>query len=422
MSTRRPNNDGGLYYREGRNKPWVGQISMDGGERISKSFKLQRDAKKWLDDMKSQVYRGMDAQMATMTLKRGYERWLWEGEQYHWTPKTYKGYASTYKNHIKPNLDRRLKIIETRPQHIRRIINTVRERGAGSRTLQLVLSNLHAFFEDLKGKGFQKSNPVTMKVNYSSEQAMMPLSDDEIGIFLTHIQNSRLSTLYHVALKTGMRSSELAGLQWRYVDFENQAIYVRWQFARAKKGRKMQKVKTPASRRRITLGPNTIQVLREHQRILAIEKQGADRWEENDLVFPSTVGTSLYPSNVRKNFKQILKKADLPNIRLHDLRHTMASLWLRRGINPKVVQERLGHSTVRITLDLYSHLIPTLQIEAVEEVDDFISTLGSPGILESTEDMDDFISKMGTPSRTEDIDLKEPIAAKLQPNEENRNE
>lgn len=229
-----------------------------------------------------------------------------------------------------------------------------------------------------------------MKVNYRAEQAMMTLDDDEIRVFFTHIQQSRLSALFYIALKTGMRSSELAGLQWRYVDFENQAIYVRWQFARAKKGRKMQKLKTPASRRRITLGSETLRILREHKRRLLIEKQGADRWdEEYDLVFPSTVGTPLYPSNVRKNFKKILEEAGLPQIRFHDLRHTMASLWLRSGVNPKVVQERLGHSTIRVTLDLYSHLIPTLQAEAVENVDKYIST------LEATEDMDDLFPKMG---------------------------
>ncbi len=115
---------------------------------------------------------------------------------------------------------------------------------------------------------------------------------------------------------------------WHDVDFENQAIFVKRQYSAGEEGREMQEVKTKGSRRRISIGPNTCEMLREHRRRLNIEKQGTARWEEHDAVFPSTVGTPLYPSNVRRNFWSVLEEAGLPRIRFHDLRHTTASVWL----------------------------------------------------------------------------------------------
>ena len=103
--------------------------------------------------------------------------------------------------------------------------------------------------------------------------------------------------------------------------------------------------------------------------VQALVCEDSDRWQENDLIFPSTLGTPLDPRNLYRQFKKALQEARLPNIRFHDLRHTAATLMLQQHTHPKVVQERLGHSSIRITLDTYSHVAPGLQEAAAAGFD-----------------------------------------------------
>ena len=129
-------------------------------------------------------------------------------------------------------------------------------------------------------------------------------------------------------------------------------------------------------RRVIVLGQSTIDKLREYKteqqkgQILAGEK-----WQNYDLIFTSPIGTPLDPSNVLKVYKSCLKEAQLPEIRFHDLRHTAATLMLQQGINPKIVQERLGHSDISLTLNTYSHVLPHMQEEAAEKMDELLTLI-----------------------------------------------
>jgi integrase len=124
----------------------------------------------------------------------------------------------------------------------------------------------------------------------------------------------------------------------------------------------------------IVVGSATIEKLHEHYQRQQWERLAAgDRWVENDLIFPTTIGT---PSNWRslvRSFKKLLQTSNLPNIRFHDLRHTAATLMLQQGIHPKVVQERLGHSQISLTLDTYSHVLPNMQEEAAEKIDELLT-------------------------------------------------
>jgi integrase len=109
---------------------------------------------------------------------------------------------------------------------------------------------------------------------------------------------------------------------------------------------------------------------RRHQNFQLVERQVAgNSWKENDMIFPSSTGTPMDPSNLYHNFKKLLLEAGLPDIRFHDLRHTAATLMLQQGTHPKVVQERLGHSDISMTLNTYSHVLPVMQDEAAEKLD-----------------------------------------------------
>ncbi len=134
--------------------------------------------------------------------------------------------------------------------------------------------------------------------------------------------------------------------------------------------------KSEAGRRTIILGEGALQVLRGHIAILQAERQAAgDRWRENDLVFPSKLGSPWHQRNVLKHYKRFLQQAGLPNVHFHDLRHSCATFLLQQGVSPKVVQEILGHADITLTLNTYSHVTTTMQKEAAAKVDELLTSI-----------------------------------------------
>lgn len=147
-------------------------------------------------------------------------------------------------------------------------------------------------------------------------------------------------------------------------------------------GIKLVEPKTKAGRRVVVIGQKAIEKLRRHFQMQQLERQFAGkRWKENDLIFPSTIGTPMEPRNIIRHFKDTLKIALLPEIRFHDLRHTAAILMLQHGVYPKIVQERLGHSTISMTMDTYSHVIPSMQQDIADKLDEILTPV--PVHLES---------------------------------------
>jgi integrase len=169
----------------------------------------------------------------------------------------------------------------------------------------------------------------------------------------------------------GERQGELLGLKWEGVDIAHQKVQVRRSIARVgKDGFKSNEPKTARSRRSIALTTTAIEAMQQHRlRQEAMRQAAGDAWDEQGWVFCNTVGRPLEAGNVlRRSFWPLLKKANLPKIRFHDVRHSAASLLLSMDVHPKIVQEMLGHSTISMTLDTYSHVIPSLQEEAVSRL------------------------------------------------------
>ncbi len=185
--------------------------------------------------------------------------------------------------------------------------------------------------------------------------------------------NDRNYGLYYLAIVTGMRQGELLGLQWKNVDLERGIIKVDQNLKRLPSGKLVfGKPKTKTSIRSITIGDETIEVLREQEKWIEVERNNEkvkDLWKEMDMVFPSTIGTPIDPTNILKKFRQSLKKAGLPRLRFHDLRHTSASMMLNNGVDVLVASRRLGHAKPSITLDVYGHLLPSVQNEVADKMD-----------------------------------------------------
>jgi integrase len=192
-----------------------------------------------------------------------------------------------------------------------------------------------------------------------------PLSADQVQDFLDAAKGDRLYALFVVAIGTGMRLGEIFGLRWQDVDLPGHSITVRNTLIEVSGKLTLAEPKTPKSRRRVDLPGVVVEALVAHRAQSVREGFARVPW-----VFCNSIGGPLrrthFPTN---HFKWLLAKAELPAIRFHDLRHTSATLLLAAGVHPKVVQERLGHSRIGITLDIYSHIVPTMQLEAAGKLD-----------------------------------------------------
>jgi integrase len=189
---------------------------------------------------------------------------------------------------------------------------------------------------------------------------MRPQSPAEARKLLDAAQGDRLEALYVLAATTGMRQGELLALKWQDVDLGNATVSVRRTLTRSGGRYTLGEPKTKKSRRSIRLTPRAANVLEQHlERQLSDIQMLGDNYADQGLVFSTDTGTPFNPSNVRqRSFTPLLRKASIPHIRFHDLRHTCATLLLGKGTHPKLVQELLGHATVAITLDTYSHVMP----------------------------------------------------------------
>ncbi len=183
-------------------------------------------------------------------------------------------------------------------------------------------------------------------------------------------EGDRYLALFHLALTTGMRQAELLGLKWTDLDWNKGTLQIKRQLKRKKGGGfYYPPPKSKAGYRTLVLGQKMLAILKEHQALLQREQQQAKQWHFNDLMFPNTFGNPTQPDKLLKRFKRLCEKANLPLIRFHDLRHTSATLMLNHGVPIIVVSRRLGHAQPSITLDVYGHLLPVMQNEVAELMD-----------------------------------------------------
>ena len=201
---------------------------------------------------------------------------------------------------------------------------------------------------------------------------MMYFTPEEAVIFLDAAKDDKFFPAFLLAIETGMRPEEYLSLKWKDISFEQKALSVRRALVVLKGGGYIfTEPKTKKSRRSIPLTDSAINALKTHRRKQLEERMKLGECYLNlDLVFASEIGTPLLHGNLlRRHFKPIRDNAGLPKIRLYDLRHTMATLLLSSGENPKIVSERLGHASVVLTLDTYSHVLPTMQEGATVKLD-----------------------------------------------------
>ena len=370
----RGRNEGSLSQRS--NGRWRAQASQEDGRRISRDFKTKPEAQTWLRQMQIELEQGFDYQGSKTLLKDYLQDWL-DTCRTALRPKTAYDYGMILRKHVLPHLGE-LPLKDLTPLRVERFYSRLIEAGTGARTVRLVHSILHRALEKAVLHGLLTRNPTTHATLPRYKQAEMQVLDEmQVNQFLVAAIGSPYEALYHLAVKTGMRKGELLGLKWSDLQWGSGRLYVRRQVQEVNgEGQIFQEPKTRSGRRTIQLGEGTLQVLRVHHERQQHQKAAVgQRWHENDLIFPSGIGTPLVPSNLRLDFNRVLNMAGVPKIRFHDLRHTAASLMLNNGIPVIVVSKILGHSKPSITLDIYGHLYNEMQAEASRLMDELVSPI-----------------------------------------------
>jgi integrase len=206
---------------------------------------------------------------------------------------------------------------------------------------------------------------------------MTILNESQVSQLMVAVINHRWEALFHLAIVSGAREMELLGLKWTDLDWIKQTLKIERQLVRPDaRGEMFSAPKTRLGKRTIALGSKTIEMLRKHYERQQDERRAAgEAWKEYGLIFTTSNGTPIHPRNLLRDFKKLLSDAGLPIIRFHDLRHTAASLMLNSNIPPIVVSRRLGHAKASITLDVYGHLIPSMQTEAAEKIDELVTPI-----------------------------------------------
>jgi integrase len=282
-------------------------------------------------------------------------RWLSDSVRGTVQGSTYRSYGRVVDGHLVPGVGR-VKLAKLRPDHIRRLYRSMLDAGKATRTVQYAHALLKRALAQAVMDGLIPRNAAeAVRPPKLKRDEIQPLNADQVRALL-NAADERSRALYTVAVRTGMRPGEILALRWSDVNLEAGTV----QINRALSEGEFSTPKTPRSRRRISLSPATVAALKAHRKRQLEERIAkAGLWEDHGLVFPSSVGTPKSQRNLNREFKNAAKRAGLPDhFKLYDLRHTCATLLLSRNVHPKYVQELLGHASIALTLDTYSHVIP----------------------------------------------------------------
>jgi integrase len=236
--------------------------------------------------------------------------------------------------------------------------------GLSSRTVRYIHVVLHKAFEDAVKYGKLSRNPAQIaEPPPITRPEMRTWRPEEVSTFLTHVADDRLYPAWLLAVGLGMRKGEILGLRWYDVDLEAATLAVRHALTAVRYELVFGEPKTSRSRRSLPLTAAMVAALRAHRSRQSEERLawGLAWANPRGLVFTRENGDPVHPDAFQDIFERHMRKAGVPRIRFHDTRHTFATLALQAGIHPKVVSEILGHATIAITLDTYSHVIPAMQ-------------------------------------------------------------
>jgi len=362
----------GAVERYGKGWRYRADIGIDPGTGKRRwatkgGFATQRSARTALNKVLSAADDGMVVTRSSMLLGNYLDEWM-DGAESNLKQTTANGYRRAI-DKLKATLGQ-VRLQDLTPLGIERAYRQLIVSGLAAKTVRHSHTVLRRALADAERLGLVSRNAAAAAkapaVVDKEQSTWMPV---ELNTFLSSVADHRLFAAFVSSATTGMRRGELLGLRWREVDLDSGRVSIVRTITTVNGQPIETSTKTNKSRRRVALDTATVEVLRAHREREEVERKSAgSAWHETGLVFTLEDGSAIHPDRFSRWFSRLVELAGVPHIRLHDLRHTHATLALEAGVHPKVVSERLGHATVGITLDLYSHVSPAMDEDAAERI------------------------------------------------------
>ena len=365
----------GSIYKRGENS-WQVKLFMgveSTGRRVvhTATFNTKKEAEQYLNKIVRERDQGTFVETPKMTLNEYFDKWLATISKVRNSERTAYGHESKYNRYFRKTIGYK-KLNKLNVMDIQQVYSDLLTRGLAPQTVKSGHAVLRCALKQAMKWNLLSKNPAEYvelpKVQRTERRV---LTEAEARRFIAESGKIKHGLIFEFALLSGMRPEEFLAIQWADIDFGRNSVQVRRALIRHKKKWYFAEPKTSRSRRTIILPKPLMHKLISHKTAQIIQKlQAGVMWEDHDLVFCSEYGTPhSIPNLTYRYFRPILKAAEIPQIRLYDLRHTHATLLLMAEENPKVVAERLGHSTIVLTLDTYSHVLPTMQKKATDKLE-----------------------------------------------------
>ncbi|MFC1993376.1 tyrosine-type recombinase/integrase [Chloroflexota bacterium] len=392
---------GHIYQRAKGSWTVVYDLPVDSvmGKRRQKSQTVKgtkRDAQRILREILVSLEQGSYVKPNKITIGELLRQWLKEYAFMNTTDRTQESYTSIIERHLIPALGK-VSLVDLQPQHIQSYyankLNKGRADGKGGLSARSVVYHHRILSKALDyavKMGLVVRNVAkVVEPPRTARVTMQTLSPEEVTRFLDAARETEYYVYFATLLYSGLRRGELLALRWRNLDLESGTLTVVETAYRLGNGEyRIKEPKTQQSRRTVTLPSSLVELFKVYQadQVLLRVQLGISL-NVDDFVFIRPDGSPINPNAVTLAFRRIIKRAGLRSIRIHDLRHTHATLMLKAGVHPKVVSERLGHANIGITLDIYSHVLPGLQEAAAEKFDRIFE-------VDSNENLEPNVSKM----------------------------
>lgn len=385
----RGHNEGSIYQRS--DKRWVGQVQVGFKEDGSRKFvtyygKSRKEVADKISEARNDILKGSFIKPNDITVEEWFWNWMVTYKFKNVSSTTYARYLIYMKNHIVPKLGK-MRLQDIKAMHIQKILNDCSSGGMGASSVKHIRTIFNqalelAFKQEMIPKNWtdyttlpksRKVQDVVVFTREEQEKIIGALKIDPIGI------------LIRLAISTDAREGELLGLSWDDVDFENKTINIRQALVKERKfsedGRKVTgrenmigAVKTLTSNRVIPIADNVCTALQKYKLIQRAFLRSNIRFDDDipNMVFLGVTGSYWDQSNMIKHYCKFLKDLDIPYRKFHALRHTFATRIMEANVHPKVAQELLGHASVDITMNVYSHVLPEQKREAIDKIKEIV--------------------------------------------------
>ncbi len=325
----------------------------------------RKKAKLKLESMPNILAKRSALPSARLTIGAFLRTWLEEEHKHNIAHSTYKRYRALLVHHINPAIDG-IELQKVGSTDISTVLTKMRESGQSPRSQQQARALLSVALGEAENRGYIALNPVKkVRIPVNRVKEIHPLGIEDVKRLLETYKGTYMSARLHIALLCGLRQGEALGLRWQDIDFESGLLEVRNQVQKIDGKLQLTGLKTDRSRRCVALTSGSLESLSLHREIVeSMKKTCGEAWQENDFVFPHLDGTA-HPATLDYNaWKRCLHLCGIKTRRLHDARHTAATLMYAQGVGIEVISRALGHSSSAITSKLYVHSAIKPQVEA----------------------------------------------------------